>query len=559
MGVGLTLALGVEVPARAAPPAATDSTTQVVEGHVLSVEDGTLIVDLTAKDGLSPGDSLELWRPLKLIHPVTHKLVLDRYRIGVVRVAQVRTAVSLARVDGAPERPPAVGDVVTIERARPAPAVAPLPASAAAPPLAEPARPAPAAPPAPVVLGEEARAANVPGDPEEHAVSALFQSLRGASLTTRIKKYEKYGQTHPESRFTRVLLEEAAALRELVLARVGAQRDLPVARNFAPPESTLDQTPLTVAIELSGRVEGAVLQARNDGEVAYRPTPMVRVGPGYYSADLPADRVKSPRLEYFIEATRPSGEAVPVAGTAETPIVTKVHAVPKAAPPLGHESSVSLLSDFADYNRLRKNDYVFQTEGTFGMRFQDIGVRALRSGFGVYRGVGGSISDLDVDHLSPRSVGLTYGHLEGEFGIRPAVSLIARAVLGLRDDGTTGGAQLHIRIGSDKSTNLMLGGEVLGGVGLRGITQLELEPRGRVPITVRSEVTNQPVGDSTNRDPVFLSNGKSTGASDIGVRAILQVGYRIVDPLVIAVRASYQGRTINHAGPGVGGALEYRW
>ncbi|HEX3594484.1 MAG TPA: hypothetical protein VHU80_05260, partial [Polyangiaceae bacterium] len=163
-------------------------------------------------------------------------------------------------------------------------------------------------------------------------------------------------------------------------------------------------------------------------------------------------------------------------------------------------------------------------------------------------------------HLDPRAVGLTYGYVEGEFGVRPTFSFIARAVLGLRNVGTAGGAQLGVRIGSDHMTNLVVGGEVLGGVGLRGIAELQIAPLGRVPVMIRSEVTNQPAGSgaSIQEDP-SLNPDASLAAGDIGVRGILQVGYRFATPLVVALRASYQGRTISHAGPGLGGALEYRW
>ena len=103
-------------------------------------------------------------------------------------------------------------------------------------------------------------------------------------------------------------------------------------------------------------------------------------------------------------------------------------------------------------------------------------------------------------------------------------------------------------------------GEVLGGVGLRGILELDIAPRGRVPVMVRSEVTNQPAGSGASRgqDPSLAVN-ESVAAGDVGVRGILQVGYRFAPPLVVALRASYQGRTISHAGPGLGGAVEYRW
>jgi hypothetical protein len=547
-------------PAAAVKPKPAAPLAVVVEGHVLAIEEGDLIVDLASKDGVSVGDDLQLWRPLKLVHPVTRRAVTDRYRIGSLKLTQVRPNIALGRVEGTPLRQPAAGDVVIVERAPPA-----SPSGAAfLAPSAAPASEAEAGQEPLPLLGAGT------GDPEARTVTVIFESLRGASLTTRIRKYEHYAHGHPSSRFSRVFIEEAAALRELVEVREHETSDAPIALHFDAPAATIDKTPLTLAIEVGGRAVGAVLQARNSGEVAYRPTPMAPAGQGYFTATVPADRVASPRLEYFIEATRDSGQAVPIVGNPDEPVKMTVHEVPHAAPPLKHDNTVTVSTDYADYNRLKGNDYVWQTEGTFGMRFDDIGVRALRSGFGVYRGVGGSVRELDnLDNLVPprtaRRVGLTYGHLEGEFGLKPTLSLIVRAVLGLGDDGTSGGAQLHLRIGSDKSTNLSVGGEVLGGIGLRGITQLELEPRGRFPIVIRSEVTNQPAGsgvssfEALNRCPAPPAPCPSTGPGDIGVRGIVQFGYRIVDPLVIAVRGSYGGRTIDHAGPGVGGALEYRW
>ena len=84
------------------------------------------------------------------------------------------------------------------------------------------------------------------------------------------------------------------------------------------------------------------------------------------------------------------------------------------------------------------------------MRFSDVGIRALRSGFGVFRGVGGSLEDLDELNKSARRVGLTYGYLEGEYAFSNFTALIARGVIGLRDDGVSTGAQAMIRLGSDR-------------------------------------------------------------------------------------------------------------
>jgi hypothetical protein len=105
----------------------------------------------------------------------------------------------------------------------------------------------------------------------------------------------------------------------------------------------------------------------------------------------------------------------------------------------------------------------------------------------------------------------------------------------------------------------------LGSVGLRGITQLELNTFEKVPVLFRTEVTNQPAGVSRRGkpvrpdDPTQAQDATSHDQGEVGARAIAQVGYRFLPQLVIAVRGSYQGRTINHAGPGFGGAVSYQW
>src|SRR5262249_21297094 len=150
------------------------------------------------------------------------------------------------------------------------------------------------------------------------------------------------------------------------------------------------------------------------------------------------------------------------------------------------------------------------------------------------------------------SVGLTYGYIEGEIGIDSFWGIAARAVAGLGDAGVTGGAPAFVRIGHDKKTNLLLGGEVLRGVGLRGFTRLELAIFPRIPVLVRSEVTNQPAGVSPGKLP---EKNESMSTGDVGVRAIVQIGYRITPGFALFLRGSYQGRTINHAGPGGGAGV----
>src|SRR5262249_39160696 len=161
---------------------------------------------------------------------------------------------------------------------------------------------------------------------------------------------------------------------------------------------------------------------------------------------VPADRMVAPALEYFIEGTTANGKATPIEGTPDLPNVLPVFEPPRPYAPRKLPSHVEIATDYADYNRLRGNDYSIQTEGWAGVRIGDVGVRALRTGFGVYRGVGGSVDDLDKRNLAPRSVGLTYGWLEAEFGIVHIFSLGGRVAVGLLDSGVSGGGQIMLRI-----------------------------------------------------------------------------------------------------------------
>ena len=567
-------------PARAAGPAEVSSET--LEGHVVAFELGDVVVDVAGDRGATTGATLELWRPLNIKHPVTGQMVSDRFLIGRLRLVQVRGALSLALPDGKLAQPAQPGDIVVLHRpsaaraaAKPslsdtASASASASATATAATTTEPPSTGPAIAPSPAP--EASKTSTTPvepgsGDAEAAEVSAIFDQLRGASVRRRVLAYEAYVTHHPHGKYAVVLYEEAAHLRRLVEyesgdAKSASDKQESALRNFEPPREARSHTPLRIAVELSNAPVAAVIHSRNSGEVAYHTAPMSRVGDGYFSATIEAGRLNAPRLEYFIEGVASDGRPMFVLGSAMEPQVVNVEDVPTPKPALRVPATVTVSTDYADWNNFKGNDVVWQTEGSVGMRFQDVGVRAARMGFGVYRGVGGSLAELDQEKLSGRRVGLTYGYLEGEFGLSHFTSIIGRLVIGLEDDGVNGGAQALLRIGNDRETNLTIGGEALGGIGLRGITELQLATFPRVPILFRTEVTNQPAGSALIRTNAPLPSGAVGVAEDqgeVGARAIAQVGYRFLPDLVVAARGSYQGRTINHAGPGFGGAVTYQW
>jgi hypothetical protein len=525
-----------------------------ITGVVVTIDSGDLVLDLGAEQGIREGQVVEIWRPLTLRHPVTGKRIADRFKIGTLVIGQVRPSIALATPSDDLSREAQAGDVIVVRGAGAPPTSPPAPGRA----------PVVLAPPAPHEGSPKPGGPAPASDPEAAALAAMFDGLRGATLSVRIRAYEEYTRSRPRSRFAPVLYEEAQALRAIYAgakrgdggenARTGPPP--PRLRGFVPPEEVRANEPLRVAVELAD-ASGAVLHARLPGEGTFVSTPMTAVGAGYFAAQVPAAKVTGTELELFIEGTDASGAATPVVGTPDTPTTVSVRPPPRPRAPEDRRSSVFVLTDYASYNRLEGNDVAWQTEGYFGQRFGDEGVRALRTGFGVYRGVGGTLEELDERGLDGRKVGLTYGYLETELGVVPSFAFVARAVVGLLDDGVSGGGQLQVRIGSDLATNLVLGGELLGGIGLRSFAQLELNTFRRFPIVLRSEVTNQPAGAGPSEDDVGPNIAQGDG--EIGARGIAQLGFRIVPQLVVAARGSFQGRTINHAGPGAGLGVGYEW
>lgn len=555
-GFAVGLALVLATAAGAAAPAP-------IEGRVVELYGEDLVLDLSSVQGAKAGAVVELWRPVKLKHPVTGEELSDRFLIGQLRLTQVRETLSLARPVGKLSRAPEPGDIVLLAGAKSADksATAPTPVAAPKPgPASIPTPPAPAAAPStPPGTGAQPAPAPAPdgsvaGDAE---VSALLDAVKGKGVRARILAYEAYVRKRPRGRHAAVLWEEARQLRRLVAMQSEGREKQPALRSFEAPGDALAGIPISIGIQL-GDAKGALLHSRLPSEVSYVSAPMTAAGDGYFTATLPAERVKRPGVEYFIEATKPDGTAVAVAGESRSPLRLKVIDAPRPEPPPPHDAVLAVWTDYASWNAKEANDYIWQTEGFAGIRLRDTGVRALRSGFGVYRGRGGSLRELDEQDLDGRDVGLTYGYLELEYGISHFTGLIGRGVVGLQNAGVAGGVQLLLRLGSDRGTNLMIGGEVLGSIGLRGITQLELANFPRFPIVLRTEVTNQPAGERA-RSADDAGPEDSVAQGEVGARAIAQIGYRVVPALTVSIRGSYQGRTINHAGPGAGGGITFTW
>ncbi|MBI4956455.1 MAG: hypothetical protein HY908_30840 [Myxococcales bacterium] len=555
-----------------APRVAAAQPTEAVEGNIILIEERDIIVDIAGARGALSGDEIEVWRPMVLRHPVTNREVKDRFRIGSLRLDQVRDALSTAHPDGALDRPPQVGDVVVLRRVKPKPPDTPPPPE----PRAPGPTPGPGAPPGPTpgpkpgpTPGPEPTVAPAPSAPAKPTpeqqdgleLAALFESLSGHPLAERVARYGRWQREHPTSRYHAVVREQLEHLRRLAAVDTAtATSRAPRVVAFAPPAEVAARRALGLEMELGGEPSAVWLHLRHASEGPFRTVALARTEGDYWGVTLSAEDVGSERLELFVEAAGAPGEAtVALVATAQKPLSVPVVAPPDLAELAPSVTTVALWTDYADYNRLRGNDFVWQSEGCFSLRYDDTGFRALRSGFGVYRGIGGSIEELDELGLEGRSIGLTYGYLELEVGFHELFGASARAILGLRDAGVGGGGQLALRIGRDLGTNLVLGGELLGGVGLRGTVALEMNEIPDVPMLFAAEVTNQPAGVRGEASGDASEVAPSLDTNNVGGRAIIQAGYRFVDAFVVSARLSYQGRTIYHSGPGFGGGVSYTW
>jgi len=113
-------AFGASLPAwgqvKPAVKPAEEARATEIRATVVALDGEELVVDLGTGQGATEGAIVEIWRPLRLRHPVSGKMLEDRFRIGSLELRQVRTALSLAKPSGELTRAPQKGDVVILQR-----------------------------------------------------------------------------------------------------------------------------------------------------------------------------------------------------------------------------------------------------------------------------------------------------------------------------------------------------------------------------------------------------------------------------------------------------------
>jgi hypothetical protein len=515
---------------------ADDSTS--VGATIVRIDGPDVFLDVGAEE-LAETRTLTVYRRVVVRHPLTRQSLVDRFAIGDLEIVQAGDVLTLARARAAPARPFSVGDAAETHAS-----------------VRQPQQPGAGE----AVADDDAHT----GGASEEASELLrhFQATLARSPEQRVRVYVAYLERHPESSYRGFLTQEIEYLRNwerTTAARTqeGAARDraasLARAVELLPPRQLFAGKPavLGLMVRMRPQVRGLVLHVRGSLPEAgdYRSLPMQLDGRGHARATIPAELVREGGIEFFVEAVNTHGETAAAFGSAHAPSHIPVPSEQRPAQARREPAMrVRVSSELASFDRTSGRDYFFINEGDFLYRIRHKSLYGIRLGYGRFSGEGGTVQELDELRLSPRPGGFTYAFFESEFAFDELIGIALRATLGLGrpepnvSADMTGGFQTRLRIGRPTDTHLVIAGELMPEIGQRASLYLGWELIDRIPMAAEVQVTDQPVN-----------------SDELAVRIVYEVGYRFSDRFALALRPSYQLRTIRHAGPGVGLSATFDW
>ena len=209
---------------------------------------------------------------------------------------------------------------------------------------------------------------------------------------------------------------------------------------------------------------------------------------------------------------------------------------------------VRFSSELASFDGTSGRDYFLINEGDFFHRLNTR--RSMASAWATAASTARAVPCTSSTSciMEPQPAGFTYAFFEGELALASWSALALRGTLGLgrprpgESGEITGGFQTRLRIGDPLATNLVIGGELIPEIGQRALLHLGWELIDKLPMAAEVQVTDQPVN-----------------SDELAVRIVYELGYRVTPRFALALRPSYQLRTIRHAGPGVGLSAAFDW
>jgi hypothetical protein len=597
---------GIKLIATAAALLCLAASAHADEGAVLRIDGSDVYVDLGSRDGVGADTKLTLLHVVVAKDPVSGKTLRDRFPIGTLTVIKSGDQVSLARAPESIQHRIKPGDAVMLASAK----------RTFADPWAETMterraeveqrkqtqfereNPQKAREAARKAALEQAEAAIKHAD----TARAVWQATLGKAPADRIALWQAYLDKHPSSPYADQVVQEIASLRGQIQAeeKVAEQMVDPMSRRaelrvtrLAALEKGLElggplagrapadvyegsTVELAFTVLVASQVDRAWLYYRHRGDDSYRRMQLTPDGDAYLRGTIPADVVKPPGVEYFVEIAdgRDGSTPVPAIGHQDQPRSIAVQrAVEDEAADIKDRSRVTLFMDYVDFDGGLNDgfDQYLHAEVDFMYRFYKP-IYAFRVGFGTLGGYGGPKDWIDehpetcreeaTGEYRCRRVSFSYAYTEIEYRFSNSLALMLRPQFGTGTSDSrpaagggrcnTGdiaqceffssfGLRARVRIGSERDTNLTLGVGVTANLGTVFEAAYAWSVIPRFPVKLAAQVTDQPVPE------------------DYGVRLIADVGWRALDWVYPSLRLAYQARDVDHAGLSGGLAVNFDW
>jgi hypothetical protein len=567
------------------------ATTAAAEPIVVAVDGQDIYIDLGAKDGVGAGTELELLHEVTVRDPRNGALLRDHFSLGSITVVKAGEKVAVARADEELRKRVLAGDRVRMVSAK-RNFVDPWAEQVAATKGAG----------APAIVPTAPSTPATPGKPIDHAELAkkAWADTLGKPLEARVQRWIDLLKEDPRTPYITAVQREIATLkgqiaqRDAALAAARSERAVDRSPRIAQLAAALNDSAAILAMGMIAkaepskplaitflvkdpeRVQKAWLYVRPAGEPGFKRLDLVPDGDAYLRATIEGAFVRSPSVDWYVEASAGADDPTPQAllGSQSSPNTIDVERAVVEAPIESGRSHIDAHIDYVDFDGgfAKGFDQYYQAEIDFTYRFLEP-VYAVRLGFGTLGGKGGPKDVIDEDPNEAcrdnagmyrcKAVNFSYVYTEVELRLRKNVAFMIRPQAGLLTSDEMAGSQnrrcqgaenvegcefftgfggrLRLRLGDEEGTNLVLGAGFTQRVGTLFEAAYNWKPAPTVPVQISVQVTDQPVPEN------------------YGVRLIGDVGWRRLSWFYPSLRLSYQARDIDHAGFSGGAAMNFDW
>jgi len=306
-------------------------------------------------------------------------------------------------------------------------------------------------------------------------------------------------------------------------------------------------------------VKRALLVYRTAEDAKLREVEMLRASDGPYRAEVPANDVAWPSLEYTIELELMTGQRM--AAFASRAELFKVQ-VPEdlmdvreraLSERLGGGRSVFAASgDYVDFGRSKVSpnpggvdsvrDRYFRLEGSYTYRPLRV-VTEFSIKLGMVRGTAPVLGDRELPKGRSESerfdVGLNYGAPTVRFRFHDQIHFEAELLSSITEQGFAVGTGSALLLGDPYGNKLTFGFETIQGFGSRFFSRMDVMATDRVTLAPIVEVTDMPSADK------------------YGVRLLGELAMNLGGGFNAAVRGGYQARLATSGGASGGATLGY--